>query len=42
LINTQLIASGPVEEVFTEDNLRKAYQKHRKNIERLGGVYEYI
>lgn len=30
LLNTQLIASGPVEEVFTEDNLRKAYRSTGK------------
>lgn len=30
LINTQLIASGPVEEVFTEENLRKAYRSTGK------------
>ncbi|PKM68267.1 MAG: peptide transporter [Firmicutes bacterium HGW-Firmicutes-2] len=30
LINTQLIASGPVEDVFTEDNLRKAYRSTGK------------
>ncbi|MDF1618313.1 metal ABC transporter ATP-binding protein [Petrocella sp. FN5] len=30
LINTQLIASGPVDEVFTEDNLRKAYRSTGK------------
>jgi len=26
LLNTQIIASGPVEDVFTEDNLKKAYR----------------
>ncbi len=26
ILNTRLIASGPTEEVFTEDNLRKAYR----------------
>lgn len=26
LLNTQLIASGPVEEIFTEENLRKTYR----------------
>jgi manganese/zinc/iron transport system ATP- binding protein len=30
LLNTQLIASGPVEEVFTEENLRKAYRSTGK------------
>jgi manganese/zinc/iron transport system ATP- binding protein len=30
LINTQLIASGPVEEVFTEENLKKAYRSTGK------------
>lgn len=30
LINTQLIATGPVEEVFTEDNLRKTYRSTGK------------
>lgn len=30
LLNTQLIASGPVQEVFTEDNLRKAYRSTGK------------
>lgn len=26
LLNTQLIASGPVDDVFTEENLNKAYR----------------
>lgn len=30
LINTQLIASGPVEEVFTEENLKKTYRSTGK------------
>lgn len=30
LLNTQLIASGPVEEVFTEENLRKTYRSTGK------------
>ena len=30
LLNTQLIASGPVEEVFTDENLRKAYRSTGK------------
>lgn len=30
LLNTQLIVSGPVEEVFTDENLRKAYRSTGK------------
>ncbi|GAU75907.1 metal ABC transporter ATP-binding protein [Fusibacter sp. 3D3] len=30
LLNTQLIASGPVEDVFTEENLKKAYRSTGK------------
>ncbi len=34
LINTQLIASGPVDEVFHDENLRKAYRSTGKLLKR--------